>query len=108
MILLLAFALVPAFQTQRSRAPEPGEEAPRSYIYYDYIEDGELRGGTVAIDPTNPLHVDTGRAQDLPRPPCWTTGRRRTASTSSSWGTATPPRSSRSTRTTWTRSGPSS
>lgn len=30
------------------------------YFFYDYLEDGELRGGIVPIDPTNPLHVPLG------------------------------------------------
>ena len=40
---------------------EPDElDGPRPYIYYDYLEDGELRGGLLAVEPGNPLHTETG------------------------------------------------
>jgi hypothetical protein len=56
MLLVLA-ALLLAVPLQ---SRQPGAEASRSFLYYDYLEDGVLRGGTVAIDPANPLHADTG------------------------------------------------
>jgi len=52
---LLAFAFLP----QTPRPSEPDDE-PRPYVYYDYLENGELRGGRVPIDASNPLHADTG------------------------------------------------
>ncbi len=56
-------------QGSAQQAPDPDEQEPQLYIYYDYVEDGQLRGGRVLIDPTNPLHVDlgpTGRTSGSP------------------------------------------
>lgn len=58
--LSLLLPAVSSTQTARPSADDPDELGPRPFLYYDYIENGELRGGIVAIDPTNPLHVDTG------------------------------------------------
>lgn len=60
MLPLLTLVLASSLQTPRPPAAEPAEDGPQPYIYYDYLEDGELRGGRIPIDPTNPLHVDTG------------------------------------------------
>src|SRR5262245_37203017 len=60
MSLVLLGSLLVAFPQQTpERRPRPARE-PQPFLYYDYVEDGELRGGRVAIDPGNPLHVDLG------------------------------------------------
>src|SRR5688572_15058429 len=52
-----ALALAGSLQSmQRSTAHEQEE----AYLYYDYVEGGQLRGGRLRVDPNNPLHVDTG------------------------------------------------
>src|SRR5262245_16191276 len=56
-VLAIAFAILP--QTARPAAAELQQEA-RPWIYYDYVENGALRGGRIRVDPTNPLHADTG------------------------------------------------
>ena len=42
------------------------------WIHYDYVEDGELKGGVVQADPENPLHVAVDR-DDPPPPPLQST-----------------------------------
>jgi hypothetical protein len=71
-MLLFASALFLALSAQAPRAGVPSgpdpvsngevplEDPPQAWIYYDYLEHGELRGGTVRIDPANPLHAETG------------------------------------------------
>lgn len=44
-----------------AQSPARADERMEAWIYYDYIEDGALRGGRVPLDPTNPLHADTGQ-----------------------------------------------
>jgi hypothetical protein len=56
--LLLAFAS--SSQAERRAVTELQQDEPGLYVYYDYLENGVLRGGRVAIDPANPLHADTG------------------------------------------------
>ncbi len=58
--MLLIHVLALFVQTPRPAGTELEEDGPATHIYYDYIEDGELRGGTLSIDPENPLHADTG------------------------------------------------
>lgn len=57
---LSIYALALLVQAPKSAAVELEESGPATHIYYDYFEDGVLRGGVVAIDPKNPLHADTG------------------------------------------------
>jgi IgA peptidase M64 len=64
-----ALVLVLAPQSPPRTAPAataPGfdDEAPLPWIFYDYLEGGELRGGAIPVDPTNPLHAEQG---PLPR-----------------------------------------
>ena len=56
-LLLVSFLTVPAQNSARAARPH---SASRPFLYYDYLEDGALRGGRVALDPANPLHVDLG------------------------------------------------
>ena len=68
----LAFAI---FSQAAQRAGQPeleGDAEPRPWIYYDYIENGELRGGRIPIDPTNPLHADTGELRAVVASPVTT------------------------------------
>lgn len=58
MLYLIPFALI--VQTQGPAVDELERQRPATHIYYDYLENGELRGGRIAIDPKNPLHADTG------------------------------------------------
>ena len=53
--LLLAPTTADAQRTKRLRG---GDDEPREFLYYDYVEDGVLKGGVVPIDPTNPLMTD--------------------------------------------------
>jgi hypothetical protein len=55
---VLAFTTLP--QAPRSQAAELGRDEPREFLYYDYLEDGVLRGGRIPVDPENPLHADSG------------------------------------------------
>ena len=56
--ILLAFSC--QTQSVRPAAPPAEEDRDGGYLYYDYLENGELRGGKVPIDANNPLHADTG------------------------------------------------
>ncbi len=51
------------FETLEDRLPLAGD-----FIYYDYVEDGELRGGRIPIDATNPLHSNIARPTPLLAP----------------------------------------
>jgi hypothetical protein len=72
---VLAPLLVPALQTgAQSPPPGPQEAAdgPSPFLQYDYVEDGVLRGGRIALDPTDPLHVELGPITRAPASP-WVT-----------------------------------
>jgi hypothetical protein len=72
---VLAPLLVPALQTgAQSPPPGPQEAAdgPSPFLHYDYVEDGVLRGGRIALDPTDPLHVELGPITRAPASP-WVT-----------------------------------
>ena len=65
---LLAFAPLLAPQ-EASRVSSPGQELRRDVVYYDYIEDGVLKGGFVFVDPTDPLLADVpGIEEAAPSP----------------------------------------
>jgi hypothetical protein len=60
MLHLALLALAPAQRTPAvtpEKAVDP--DAPQ-VIYYDYVEDGVLRGGRIPVDPGNPLHAQVG------------------------------------------------
>lgn len=59
--LLLALSPV-AFAQEEARPDSRSGDEPRDVIYYDYVEDGVLKGGVVPVDPTNPLMTSIPRA----------------------------------------------
>ena len=61
---LFCCAFLATVAQETAQRAQPVRE-PRPFLYYDYVEDGELRGGRVAVDPTNPLHVDLGTEQRI-------------------------------------------
>ncbi len=72
-VLVAAFASVAEGQraTDSSELEVASREVPqkeRGWIYYDYLENGELKGGVVPVDPTNPLHTSIGEALSAASP----------------------------------------
>jgi len=45
------------------------DEPRRPVIYYDYVEDGVLKGGVVVVDPTNPLMAEIPTLERAPASP---------------------------------------
>ena len=58
----LALATSSLAQTTGREVVPGNEGAGRDVVHYDYVENGELRGGTVPVDPANPLLADVPSA----------------------------------------------
>jgi len=57
--LLAAFlSAVPSQAPSRTPQEGPEDAGTAGFVYYDYLEGGELRGGRVPLEPGNPLHVE--------------------------------------------------
>jgi len=55
---LSLLALAPLALQQATRLPSADREPLREVVYYDYVEDGVLKGGFVLVDPEDPLLAD--------------------------------------------------